>query len=135
MLEVKEENFLRLYWAGNIDDKQVIGALPLFTIKHSVQFQFLGFTSSQHKCIFCLCSGSVHYLQSSTRDTTSTCDWKWYSVMSNIYRIVRFTKSFRIYPLISLISFLISCDLGKGGHYYYFGHHWLSRAKQDARYV
>lgn len=134
ILEVKERKIFCVYvWVGNTDDKQVIGTLQLFIIKHSVQFQFLGFTISQHKCIFRLCSGNVHYLQSSTCETTYTCNWKWYSVMSNFYRIVQFTKSFLIYHLISLMH--QHCDLGKGGHCYYFGHHWISRAKQDARYI
>lgn len=83
IIVIKEKSFVYLYLSGEyIDDKQVIGPWQLF-IKHSVQFQFLGFTISQYKCVFCLCSGSFHYLQSPICDTVYTCNWKWYAVMSN----------------------------------------------------
>lgn len=53
--------------------------------------------------------------------------------MSNLYTIVHFTKSFHIYYLI--YPTYQHWDLGKGRDcYYYFDHHWISRAKQDARY-
>lgn len=125
------KSFYIYIWVGNTDDKQVIGTLQLFIIKHSVHFRFLDFTISQYKCIFNLCSGSFHYLQSPICDTTYTCNWKWYQVMTNFYGIVHFTKSFHIYYLISLIH--QRCDLGTGRHYYYFGQHWISRAKQNAK--
>lgn len=81
----REKSFMYLYLSEeHIDDKQVIGPWQLF-IKHSVPFQFLGFTISQYKCVFCLRSGSFHYLQSSMCDTVYTCNWKWYVVMSNFW--------------------------------------------------
>lgn len=97
----KRHKSFRIYiWVGSTEDKQVIGTLQLFIIEHSAQFRFPDFTISQYKCIFNLCSGSFHYLQSSICDTTYTCNWKWYQVMSNFYGIVHFTKSFHIYCLI-----------------------------------
>lgn len=132
VIVIKERKVSSIYiWARNTDDKQVIGTLQLFIIKHSVQFHFLDFTISQYKCIFCLSSGSFHYLQSSICDTIYNCNWKRYQVMSNVYGIVHFIKNFHIYYLISLMY--QHCDLGKGGHYY-FDHHWISRATQDARH-
>lgn len=128
----RHKSFRIYIWVGSTEDKQVIGTLQLFIIKHSVQFRFLDFTISQYKCIFNLCSGSFHYLQSSICDTTYTCNWKWYQVMSNFYGIVHFTKSFHIYYLISLVH--QHWDLGKGRHYYYFDQYWIPRAKQSARH-